>query len=166
MPFEANNGIGVANYYGARDTGGSIGVEQSSDGIHQLSLELTDATIANAGVLGPKFKFLSGAHVLRYILRVDEAFTMTGTSPGLVVGGAAPATNGVAITAAELAAVGTKIPASAGTGTWSTTSATGATATENVTAALTGTTPAVTAGAGRATLIVEFVYKNRPRIAG
>jgi hypothetical protein len=165
MPFENSAGIGVSNFYGPRDTGGSVGVEQSSDGIHQLSLELTDATLANIGTLGPKYKMLAGAHILRAFLRVDEAFTLTGTTPGLVVGGAAPATNGIAITAAELAAVGTKIPASTGTGTWAANSATGTTATETVTSALTGTTPAVTLGAGRATLMVEFVYKNRPKPA-
>lgn len=165
MPFENSAGINVSNYYGPRDTGGSIGVEQSTDSIQTLSIELTDATLANVGVLGPKFKMLAGAHMLRAFLRVDEAFTLTGTTPGLVIGGAAPATNGFAFTAAELGSVGTKIPASTGNGTWSVTSATGTTATENVTSALTGTTPAVTLGAGRATVVIEYIYKNRPKPA-
>lgn len=165
MAFENSAGIGVSNYYGPRDAGGSAGETQTSDEIHKLSLEMTDVTIANIGTLGPKFKIPSGAHFLRAFLHVDEVFTFTGTTPGVVVGGTAPATNGFAITAAELGTVGTKIPASAGTGTWAVASTTGATATEAVTTALTGTTPAVTPGAGRATIVLEYIYKNRPKPA-
>lgn len=165
MAFENSAGIGVSNFYGPRDAGGSVGEEQTSDSIHQLSLELTDSTIANIGTLGPKFKIPSGAHFLRAFLHVDEAFTMTGTTPGVVIGGTVPGTNGFALTAAELAALGTKIPASTGNGTWAANSATGTTATESVTTALTGTTPAVTPGAGRATFVVEYLYKNRPKPA-
>lgn len=162
MAFENSAGIGVSNYYGPRDAGGTVGFDCDMD---ELSLELTDATIANIGTVGPKLKLPAGAHFLRAFLRVDEAFTFTGTSPGVVVGGTLPATNGFAITAAELGTVGTKIPASVGTGTWAIASTTGATATETITTALTGTSPAVTPGAGRATFVLEFFYENRPKPA-
>jgi hypothetical protein len=162
MAFENNTGLGVSNYYGPRDAGGSVGFDCDMD---ELSLELTDVTIANIGTLGPKLKLPSGAHPLRAFLRVDEAFTFTGTTPGVVIGGLLPATNGFALTAAELGTVGTKIPASVGTGTWAFASTTGATATETITTALTGTTPAVTPGAGRATFVLEFFYENRPKPA-
>lgn len=166
MAFENTAGINVSNYYGPRDTGGSVGVESTTESIGELNVELTDATLqAGIGINGPKFKALAGMRITRVFLRVDEAFTFTGTTPGVVVGGAAPATNGFALTAAELGTVGTKIPASVGTGTWAFASTTGFTATENVTSALTGTTPAVTQGAGRATLVFEYLYKNRPKPA-
>jgi hypothetical protein len=85
---------------------------------------------------------------------------MTGTTPTVIVGGTAPATNGVVLTAAELAAVGTKVVTSTGTGTWAVASATGTTAAERVTIALGGTTPVVTPGTGRAFLIAEYVFNT------
>lgn len=71
------------------------------------------------------------------------------------MGGTAPATNGISITGAELGSVGTKVPASTGNGTWAQSSAT--TAAELLTMALGGTSPTVTRGVGKATLILEYV---------
>lgn len=159
MAYENTAGLGVFNQYGPRSTGNTVGVETDKDSIHQMSVTFNNRSLQDA-FLSP-FNFPKGAKVLRYLLSVDEAFTLTGTTPTLIVGGTAPATNGVVITAAELAAVGTKTPASTGTGTWAVASTTGATATERVTKALGGTTPAVTVGAGRGTLLVEYVYKTK-----
>lgn len=163
MPFEANTGLGgVANFYGARNTGGSVGFEGGDSSARRISIELTADTLANIGVLGPKFKVLNGMKVNRILLHVDQAFTLTGTNPVVNIGSAgSPATNGVQITQAELAAVGTKLLANQGNGTWSSTSTTGITADAVVVSALGGTTPAVTQGAGQATLIIEVLYKNR-----
>lgn len=158
MAYENTAGLGVYNQYGPRNTGGALGVETDGDGIHQMKLELTDQSLIQG--FNSNFVLPRGAHFLRYILRVDQAFTMTGTTPTVIVGGTAPATNGVVLTAAELAAVGTKVPASTGTGTWAVASATGTTAAERVTVALGGTTPAVTPGAGRAFLIAEYVFNT------
>jgi len=158
MSFENTAGIGVYNQYGPRNTGGTVGVETDSDGIHQMSVQMTAQSLIE-GFL-PPFVLPKYAHLLRYILTVDEAFTLTGTSPTVIVGGTLPATNGVVLTAAELAALGVKIPASAGTGTWSTTSATGTTAKERVKIALGGGTPAVTPGAGKATLTAEYIFES------
>lgn len=159
MGYEALTGLNVSNQYGARDTGGSIGVETTSESLGELSISFTADSLR--GGYPKAFKLPRGAHFLRWILRVDEVFTLTGTSPTVIFGGAAPATNGVVLTAAELGTVGTKIPASTGTGTWAIASTTGATATEAVTQALGGTTPAVTPGAGRATLIGEYIFKTK-----
>ena len=159
MAFENTAGLNVHNQYGPRDTGSSIGVETGKDSIQQMSVELTHNGLID-GFL-PPFHLPAGAKVLRYLLRVDQAFTLTGTTPTVQVGGTAPGTNGITLTAAELAAVGTKIPASSGSGTWATSAAAYVTATERVKVQLGGTTPAVTPGAGQATLLVEYVYKNR-----
>lgn len=166
MAFANQAGINVASWYGARDTGGSVGVERSTDSVHQLSLELTGDSVndqlAAGALLGPKFVMPAGAHVLRYILHVDQAFDLGGTNPTIRVGSQGSiSTNGVVLTEAELEATGTKIPASAGAGTWSTTSATGLTAAAAVAIDAGGTTPTVARGVGQATLIVEYVYKNR-----
>lgn len=159
MSYENSSGRNVSTQYGPRDTGTSVGLEPGHDSIHQLAIEFTGASLADSFL--PPVVIPQGAHFLRYILRVDEAFVVTGTSPTLIFGGTAPATNGVVLTEAELEAVGTKIPASAGAGTWATNSATGTTASEKVTKTLGGTTPAIATTQGQATLIAEYVYKNR-----
>src|SRR6478736_3630627 len=145
MPgFENSAGINVSNFYGPRNTGGSVGVEHSDDSIHQLSVALTGDSL-NWNFL-PPVVMPRGAQFKRAILRVDEAFVLTGTTPTVIIGGTAPATNGIVLTQAELQAIGTKTPASTGTGTWAQSSTTGTTAAEKVTKALGGTTPAVTKG--------------------
>ena len=159
MSYENKSGLNVYNQYGPRETGGSVGVEQSDDSIHQLSVYLTGASI-NSGFL-PPVVIPKGAHFLRYVLTVDEAFTITGTTPTVIIGGTVPATNGVVLTQAELAAVGSKIPASSGAGTWSVTSGTGTAAAEKVKVTTGGTSPVVDSKVGRATLTAEFIYKVR-----
>ena len=159
MPFENSAGIAVNNQYGPRNTGFSVGVEQSNDSIHQLSIAITGESL-NSSFL-PPVVVPKGSRFLRAILRVDEAFNLTGTSPTVIFGGTAPATNGIVLTEAELEAVGTKVPASTGTGTWSTASATGTTAAEKVTKSLGGTSPVVVPTVGKGTLILEFINKTK-----
>lgn len=159
MPYENSAGLNVNNQYGPRVTGGSVGVETDKDSVHQLSIAFTGQSL-NESFLPPVF-IPKGAHFLRYILRVDEAFAISGTTPTVIFGGTAPATNGVVLTEAELEAIGTKIPASAGAGTWSTTSATGTTGSERITKTLGGTSPVVSSTVGKATLIAEYVFKTK-----
>lgn len=159
MAFENSTGLNVYSSYGKRNTGGTVGVEQSNDSIQQLSIAFTGESL-NSNFFSP-YNLPKGASIKRYILRVDEAFSLTGTSPTVIFGGAAPGTNGVVLTQAELQAIGTKTPASTGTGTWSTSSATGTTASERVSKTLGGTTPVVSATQGKATLLVEFVNKTK-----
>lgn len=156
MGYESNSGLGVSNQYGQRSTGNSVGIDSTDNSIGILSIQFTGQSLNEAFM--PPLVFPRGAHPIRYILRVDEAFALTGTTPGVSFGGLAPVTNGVALTQAELQAIGTKIPASTGAGTWSVTSATGTTANEKVSKSLTGTTPVVTAGVGKATLTVEYSF--------
>ena len=160
MPgYENTAGLTVNNYYGPRDTGGSVGVEHSEDSVHQLAIQLTGDSL-NWSFL-PPVVVPKGAQFKRAILRVDEAFSITGTSPTVILGGTAPGTNGIVLTEAELEAVGTKTPASTGTGTWAQASATGTTAAEKVTKTLGGTTPAVAKGVGKATLLLEYVSRAK-----
>lgn len=159
MPYASNTGLNVSNQYGQRFTGGSVGAEKSEGSVQILKIQFTGTSLNDTFL--PKIVLPQGALALRYRLRVDEAFNITGTSPTVIFGGTAPATNGIVLTEAELEAVGTKTPASAGTGTWATTSATGATASEAVTKALGGTTPVVASGVGKATLFVEYVVSKR-----
>ncbi len=159
MGYENTAGIGVNNHYGVRTTGGGVGVETSDNSVHLLRIDLTGDSI-NDAVAGfvPPVVIPKGALFKSARLRVDEAFNLTGTTPTVQIGSAGSvATNGFVLSETELENVGTKVPASAGAGTWSTTSTTGLTAAAKVAFALGGTTPAVARGSGKATLILEFV---------
>jgi hypothetical protein len=160
MPYANSAGIGVSNFYGARDTGTSVGVETGQDSSHQLSISFTGTSLQDA-YLPPLF-IPKGALFKRAILRVDEAFNITGTTPTLIFGAAgSEATNGIVLTEAELETIGTKTPASTGTGTWSQASSTGVTVAAKVGRALGGTSPVVTTGVGKATLILEYFNKTK-----
>ena len=159
MSYENKSGLNVSNQYGARETGGGVGLEQSQDSLHQLRIDLTGQSIADAiaGFIPPVY-IPKGAKFRKALLRVDEVFVVTGTSPTVLVGAAGSvATNGVVITEAELEALGTKELTSTGAGTWSFTSATGTAAAAKIGFALGGTILVVATTQGKATLLLEFV---------
>lgn len=160
MAYENKAGLGVNNQYGARETGGAIGLEHGYNSTHTLEIQITPEFV-NSGFV-PPVVIPKGALFTKALLRVDEAFTLTGTSPTLIYGAVgAEATNGIVLSQAELQAVGTKIPASTGTGTWAQNSATGTTAASKIGKALGGTTPAVTGTAGKAVLILHFANATK-----
>lgn len=159
MPYASNTGLNVSNQYGPRFTGGSVGLEKSSDSIQVLKLQFTGSSLNDT--FFPRIIVPQGALILRYRLRVDEAFNITGTSPTVIIGGTAPATNGVVLTEAELEAIGSKTPASTGAGTWAVGSSTGTTAAEAVTKTFGGTSPVVSPTVGKATLLIEFMTARR-----
>jgi hypothetical protein len=154
MAYENSAGLGVHNQYGPRSTGGANG-QAEDDVIQYLSFDMTGDSLNST--FNPPVYMPKGGKVLRAFLRVDEAFVVS-TSGTVAVGGTAPGTNGVILTEVQLEAVGTKDVSSVAIGTWATASATGPTATEKVTKVITGT---VTAGSGKATLIVEFLSKTK-----
>lgn len=155
MGYEANSGLGVSNQYGQRDTGGSVGAEHSQNSVQTLVVNMTGDSLNSAFM--PPVYFPKGAKVVKAVLRVDEVFVVSAAGT-VAIGGTAPGTNGVVLTEAQLEAVGTKDVSSVAVGTWATSSATGATASQKVTKSITGT---VTAGSGKGTLIVEYVNKTK-----
>lgn len=163
MGYENKAGLGVNNQYGVRQTGGAVGVEHNYGSLNTLKIDLTGQSIADA-VAGfmPPVVIPKGALFKSARLRVDEAFVVGGTSPTVRIGAAGSiGTNGIVLTEAELEAVGTKTPASAGAGTWATNSATGTTAAAKVALDLGGTSPTVDATVGKATLILEYVFNTK-----
>lgn len=160
MSYENKSGLGVYNQYGPRDTGGSIGLEHGENSTHVLSITITPEFL-NTNFI-PPVTLPKGALITKAVLRVDEAFTLTGTTPGVVYGLAgSEVANGVALTQAELQSVGTKIPASAGAGQLAINSGSGVTATTKLGKALTGTTPAVVGTAGKAVLSLTYVSRAK-----
>ena len=157
MSFENKTGLNVFSSYGKRSTGGTVGSETTDGSTRDYSIAFTGESL-NSGFL-PPVVIPKGAKLKRAVLRVDEAFSLGGTSPTVIFGGTAPATNGIVLSKTELEAIGTKTPSSTGTGTWATTSAT--TAAEKVTKALGGTSPTVDSTLGKATLILTFFNKTK-----
>ena len=159
MPFENSAGIAVSNFYGARSTGNSVGVETSDTSQHRLSVSITGEMLN--GTFLPPVVVPKGARFVGALLRVDEAFNLGGTTPTVQIGAAGSvATNGIVLTEAEMENVGTKVPASTGAGTWSFSSATGTAADAKVAFAMGGGTPTAT-NAGKATLILTFINKTK-----
>lgn len=160
MPFANQAGLGVNNYYGARNTGGSVGVEDQDGSSLVVSVNIT-GDMLNGSYL-PPVVLPKGALFRRAALRVDEAFVIGGTSPTVRIGATGSVgTNGIVLTEAELENVGTKVPASTGAGTWAVGSSTGTTAAAKVAFDMGGTSPTATAGVGKAVLILEFFSKAK-----
>lgn len=155
MAYENSAGLGVTNQYGARETGGAVGLEHSQNSEFSVSVDLTGEML-NSGYVAPVF-VPKGAKLVKALLRVDEAFVVS-TSGTVAVGGTAPRTNGVVLTEAQLEAVGTKDVSSVAIGTWATSSAVGTAASQKLTTAITGT---VGTTAGKGTLVMEFFYKTK-----
>lgn len=159
MGFSNASGIGVNNHYGVRNTGGAIGSEARDGSKVVVRIDLTGQSIADAvaGFMPPVY-IPKGALFKNAILRVDEAFVVTGTDPVVQIGASGSvATNGVVLTETELETVGTKNVTSDGAGTWDVASTTGTTAAAKIALALDGTNPAVATTSGKATLVLEFI---------
>lgn len=155
MAYESNTGLNVANQYGVRDTGYAVGVEHGQDSTLKVSVQLTGESL-NGGWL-PDVYVPKGALLKSAFLDVDEAFVVSAVGT-VAVGGTIPGTNGLILTEAQLEALGTKNVTAVSVGTWAEDSATGTTASEKVTTAITGT---VAATSGKATLVMEFFFKSK-----
>jgi len=158
MSYENSSGRNVFTQYGSRNTGVSIGTDHTYGAEHELTIEVTaQELVANGAGYLPPFVLPKGARFTRATLSVHSPITITGT---LTYGGTTPGTNGIPLTAANLANVAnTSIDLSASlAGTWATNAAVGTTAAEKVT--YTGPTT-VTKDAGKATLTLKYIYKQR-----
>jgi len=154
MSYENSAGLGVTNQYGARQTGGAVGLEHGKTSMHILSVDLTGEML-NSAYVAPVY-VPKGAKIIKAILRVDEVFVVSAAGT-VAIGGTTPGTDGVVLTEAQLEALGTKDVSAVAVGTWATASTTGTTASQKVTKSITGT---VGATSGKGTLIVEYFYKT------
>lgn len=150
MAVESKTGLGVAQNYGPRNTGATVGWEHTSDSEHRLSFELTGEGLQNKFL--PPIVMPKGATVIRARLYVDEAFTgVTSLSLGQ---GNAEATNGITLAAADIGVGGRDVTAKL-TGTWAANAVT--TAANRIGLAVTGTPGKV----GKASLVLVVEYKRR-----
>src|SRR5690606_4791437 len=117
MAFEATSGIQVANHYGPRDTGGSVGVERTTKSLNVFSVELTGVSLNEDFV--SNFVMPKHAHMLRAFLTVDQPFD--GVTSVSIGEGDDPTVNGVTVLAADLTAEGVHDITASLTGTWAAT---------------------------------------------
>lgn len=150
MATESKTGLGVAQHYGARNTGASVGWEQTSDSAHRLSFEITGSGLKN-GFL-PPLVMPKGATVTSARLYVDKAFS--GVTSFSIGAGNAEATNGITLAAADLAVGGSNV-ATKLKGEWATTAVT--TTANRIGLVVTGTPT----DAGVASLVLDVHYKRR-----
>lgn len=161
MTYEATSGRNVSTQYGRRSTGNTVGTDHTRNSTHELSVEFSGTSLNDSTFL-PPFVVPKGAHFVRAFLHVHESFNLGGTTPVVRIGGTLPATNGLTLSEAQLEGGFAVIDVSSAlAGTWATASATGTTAAEEVTIALGGTNPTVASGVGKASVVMEYVYKTR-----
>lgn len=156
MSYSNGSGIGVYNQYGARETGGAVGIEHSQSGVQKFHMDLTGQSITDGNADGfvPEVYLPKGALIVSAVLRVDEAFSLGGTTPAVEVGTAgSEVTNGITLSEANLEAIGTYDVIAGLAGTW----AAGLAANTLIGIALSGTTPTISATVGKGTLLLEYV---------
>lgn len=154
MPFEGKSGLQVANHYGARDTGASIGVERTTKSLNTLSIELTPTGLNDKFL--PPFVLPQKAKILRAWLTIDNP--ITGVTALSIGEGNKEAVNGITLAAADLATAGVFDVAAKLTGTWAVGSAT---AKANVVGMAVTGKAVVGKPRGRASLVIEYAYKVR-----
>lgn len=156
MAFEATSGIQVANHYGPRDTGGSVGVERTTKSLNIFSVQITGNALRDGFI--SNFVMPKQAHMLRAYLTVDEVFP-SGFTNFSIGDGEAPATNGITVVrATDLVAVGVVDVSADLAGTWAVADGNETARAARVGLVVTGGTPSA---AGLATLTVEYIYKTR-----
>ena len=146
-------------HFGARDSGGTVGVVKTEGAKKELVFDFTEEAYnqgagsgAEAFLVAPKIP--KGGNVTSVYMEVEEAFTVTGTSPTVEIGtDSSEATNGFTITEAQLEATGVYDLTSALSGTWADILA----AETTVGVAMAGTSPVITSGAGgKARIVISY----------
>lgn len=144
----------VSNHYGPRNTGGTVGQFLTFGTKNEIGIDLTgemlnqDKKILVAPVL-PVGAIITGVN-----LKVDEAFDLGGTSPGVEIGTVgSEATNGVSLTESDLETVQTLVVTAAKSGTWNDP----LTVETKIGIVLSGTSPTVDPSVGKARVIINYV---------
>jgi hypothetical protein len=151
MPYKNEAGLGVKNFYGARRLNeGLVGGIETAGSVKELTVELSGYALQD-NITFLQGTLPAGALVHEYVVRVDEAFALGGTTPAIRIGtDGSEATNGITISEATAEAVGTT-RSTTFSGTWG--SALAADTTVGV--ALSGTNPTVT-DAGKLRVTIRY----------
>lgn len=153
MSFESNTGLGVPAFYGTRTALEGLGGHIKTEGAKKEMVIEFAGTNINDGVMDSVVTLPANALVTAAYVDVNEAVTMTGTSPTILIGtNGSEVTNGLVISEAQAEAAGVYDIYSTATGTW----AAGLLSDTSVSVALGGTSPTIT-NDGRIKVVVEYV---------
>lgn len=157
MAFESLTGLGVANFYGPRTALEGLGGHVKTEGAKkQLVLEFSGKNI-NDGVMDSIEILPANALIVAAYADVEEAVTMTGTTPTILVGtDGSEVTNGLVISEAQAEAASVYDVSGTLTGTW----AAGLTSDTTLSVVLGGTTPTIT-NDGRIKVVIEYVQVTK-----
>lgn len=159
LPSGTNVTTQVHTEYGVRVTGGNVGPLLTDGNLQELILDFTGQTFVDIGEqLSLAATFIpAGAVIRKAVLWTKTAFTLTGTTPTILIGTfGTEVTNGVVITAAQAQAVGFYDITASQTGTWA--AATPLAARTKLGMALGGTTPTLSViGEARVTITYETI---------
>lgn len=157
----------VHNQFGPRDVGGTVGVLKVEGMEEELVIDFDGRYFADDFIGARPYVLPAGAVIKNVYIDVEEAFTLTGTTPALEVGTeGSEATNGFTVTEAQLEATGSENLTSALSGTWD--AETPLAANTTIGFALSGTNP-VMDPSGKARITIQFYRINRapsPAVAG
>tara|TARA_R110000772_G_scaffold64511_3_gene144279 strand:- start:1761 stop:2228 length:468 start_codon:yes stop_codon:yes gene_type:complete len=153
MARESNSGLNVLNIYGPRPVPDMArGTIKTEGGYNELTFEFSGKDI-NENLTNVLTTLPAGVRFVDFYVEVQEAFVVTGTTPGLEIGtSGTEETNGFTISEAILEAVGISAISTTFAGTWAATLA----ADTAVGLALSGTTPVVTS-AGHARIVARYL---------
>lgn len=157
MGFESNTGLNVNQFYGPRTALEGLAGDLKIDGaVQQKVLEFSGTNINDDAALLNTI-IPQNALVTNVYADVEEAVTMTGTTPTIVVGTqGSEETNGVVIDEASAEAKGVYDITATKTGTW----VAGFAVDTTVAVALGGTTPTISDD-GRIKVVIEYVHVTR-----
>lgn len=157
MAFLDEAGLGAKAFYGPRTALEGLGGHVGRDGAkHQMVVEFSGKNI-NDGVMDSIETLPANALVVAAYVDVEEAVTMTGTTPTVLVGtNGSEVTNGFVISEAQAEAAGVYDVSGTLTGTW----AAGLLTDTAVSVTLGGTTPTITDD-GRMKVVIEYVHVTK-----
>lgn len=149
--FENSAGLGVYNYYGARDSGKTAGIINTVGSIVEASY-IVDAAMVD-GTTPQVAKIPAKAKIIGVYAKVTEAFVLGGTNPTILIGtDTSEVTDGAVLDDSLAEVVGTYDITATLTGTWASELA----AETTVGFSLGGTTPTKTT-AGRVQFVVRYI---------
>jgi len=156
MGFESNTGLGVFNHYGARGTedgvvsGGELAGGEGS--IKEAVIYITGDDFAGGTSFDTQLSILAGSFVQEAFIEVSEAFTLGNADNIFSIGtNGSEATNGITIANPDVVGDTQEMVGDLN-GTWAAALA----ADTAVGVAVSGTTAAVTAGAGKAKVVIRY----------
>jgi hypothetical protein len=157
MSFYGDTGLGVNNFSGPRTALEGMGGHVKTEGAKkQMVLEFAGTNI-NDGVMDSVVTLPANALVVAAYADIEEAVTMTGTTPTILIGtNGSEVTNGLVISEAQAEAAGVYDVSGTLTGTW----AAGLLTDTAVSVTLGGTTPTVT-NDGHIKVVIEYVTVSK-----